>query len=149
MTRFTSAQLPNEVYKTPLKEVLIDIERRYDIKIEYTKKFHEGLVKGVDVLFPTWRYRVDVEETLTNILTPLYIEFKKTGDKVYQLTDYTYYLQPVEEGKKRLNQLITSYPTLNLWEARKVNYVNVLWNSGVFPRFPRRLLSILYILQKE
>ncbi len=60
----TSGQLPSEVYKKPLKEVLTDIEKRYDIKLQYS----ENLVKDLVVLYPTWRYRTDTEATLTNIL---------------------------------------------------------------------------------
>lgn len=137
LTCFTSAQLPNEVYKTSLKAVLIDIEKRYDIKIEYTAKFHEGLVKGVDVLFPTWRYRVDVDSTLSNILKPLFIEFEKVGDSVYKLTDFSYYRQPVEEGKERLDHLLASYPTLQIWEARKSELRKCFmeqWRLSPFPR---------------
>ena len=60
------AQVPQDVYKKSLKEVLPEIEKRHDIKIQ----FSESLVKGVDVLYPSWRYRIDTEETLTNILPP-------------------------------------------------------------------------------
>jgi hypothetical protein len=63
----TSAQLPQDVYKKPLKEVLTDIEKRYKIKLEY----NENIVKGIDVMYPTWRYRIEIEPTLTNILMPL------------------------------------------------------------------------------
>ena len=111
----TSAQLPQDVYKKPLKEVLTDIEKRYKINLEY----NENIVKGVDVMYPTWRYRVDVEPTLTNILMPLDMVFQKTGNKVYQVTKYTYYQRPVEEGKKHLDQLLSSYPVLPAWESRK------------------------------
>ena len=61
------SQLPADVYKKPLKEVLTDIEKRYNIKLQYS----ESLVKDIVVLYPTWRYRVDIEPTLNNILLPL------------------------------------------------------------------------------
>ncbi len=109
------SQLPQEVYKKPLNEVLTDIEKRYDIKLQYS----ENLVKGVEVMYPTWRYRMDTEETLTNILLPLDMVFQKTGDKAYQISKYAYHVRPVEEGRKHLEKLLASYPDLKSWEARK------------------------------
>jgi hypothetical protein len=100
------SQSPQDVYKKPLKEVLTDIEKRYNIKLQYSK----SLVKGVDVMYPTWRYRMDTEETLTNILMPLDMIFQKTGDKVYQIGKYAYHIKPVEEGRKHLEKLLASYP---------------------------------------
>jgi hypothetical protein len=109
------AQKPEDIYKKPLKEVLTDIEKRYKIKLQYS----ESLVKGVDVLYPTWRYRSDIVSTLQNILMPLDMVFEKAGDNTCQINKFTYYLRPVEEGKKHLEQLLASYPRLELWETRK------------------------------
>jgi len=110
-----SAQLPEDVYKKSLKEVLTDIEQRYDIKLQYS----ESLVRGVDVMYPTWRYRTETEPTLTNILLPLDMVFQKSGDNTYQISKYVYNQRPVEEGKKHLDQLLASYPVLQDWETRK------------------------------
>jgi dienelactone hydrolase len=112
---FANAQVPQDVYRKPLKEVLSEIEKRHDIKIQYS----ESLVKGVDVLYPSWRYRIDTEETLTNILLPLDMIFTKTGEKSYQVSKYTYNERPVEEGKKHLDQLLSLYKDLTAWETRK------------------------------
>jgi dienelactone hydrolase len=110
------AQLPSEVYKKQLKEVLNDIEKRYDIKFQYS----ESLVRGVDVMYPTWRYRTETEATLNNILLPLDMVWEKTGENTYQVKKFNYYERPVEEGKKHLTQLLAAYPTVQLWESRKV-----------------------------
>lgn len=109
------AQLPQDTYKRPLKEVLTDVERRYNIKLEYS----ENIVKGIDVMYPTWRYRIGIEPTLINILMPLDMVFEETGNKVYQVSKYTYYQRPVEEGKKHLDQLLSLYKDLPAWESRK------------------------------
>ena len=111
-----NAQLPSEVYKKNLKEVLTDIEKRYDIKFQYP----ESLVRGVDVMYPTWRYRTETETTLNNILMPLDMVWEKTGEKTYQVNRFNYYQRPVAEGKKHLTQLLEAYPTLPQWETRKV-----------------------------
>jgi dienelactone hydrolase len=109
------AQVPQEVYKKSLKEVLQEIEKRHDIKIQ----FSESLVKEVYVLYPSWRYRIDTEETLTNILFPLDMIFTKTGEKQYQISKYAYHVRPVDEGMKHLEQLISLYKDLPAWESRK------------------------------
>jgi dienelactone hydrolase len=110
-----NAQVPQDVYRKPLKDVLQEIEKRHDIKIRYS----ESLVKGVEVLYPSWRYRIDTEETLTNILFPLDMIFTKNGEKSYQVTKYAYHVRPVEEGKKNLDQLLSLYKSLPAWELRK------------------------------
>jgi dienelactone hydrolase len=109
------AQSPQDVYRQPLKEVLTDIMRKYDVQIQYS----ESLVKGVEVTYPTWRYRNDIETTLVNILMPVDMVFEKTGDSIFRISRYSYYQRPVEEGKKHLDKLLSLYPTLAEWEARK------------------------------
>ena len=103
--RTTDAQKPEDVYKKPLKEVLGEIEKRYKVKLQY----NENNIKDLFVLYPTWRYRVDIEPTLNNILMPLDMIFLKTGENNYQVSKYVYYERTVEEGKKHLDQLLESY----------------------------------------
>jgi hypothetical protein len=109
------AQKPEDVYRKPLKEVLTQIEKKYNVKLQYS----ESLVKGVNVLYPTWRYRSDIESTLQNILMPLDMIFEKTGGNVYQVSKYAYHIRPVEEGQKHLDQLLASYTDVGKWELRK------------------------------
>jgi dienelactone hydrolase len=109
------AQVPPDVYRKPLKDVIQEIEKRHDIKIRYS----ESLIKGVDVLYSSWRYRIETEETLANIFMPLDMIFEKTGDKQYQINKYAYHVRPVEEGKKHLGQLLSLYKDLSAWESRK------------------------------
>lgn len=115
--RTAVAQKPEDVYKKPLKEVLAEIEKKYKVKLQYS----ENIVKDVFVMYPTWRYRVDIEPTLNNILMPLDMIYQKTGENVYQVSKYVYYQRPVEEGKKHLDQLLASYPVLQAWEIRKTD----------------------------
>ena len=109
------SQKPADTYKKPLKEVLIDIEKRYKVKLQYS----ENIVLNQFVLYPTWRFRADIEPTLNNILMPLDMIFQKTGENTYQISKYVYYQRPVDEGKKHLDLLLSSYPILQAWEARK------------------------------
>jgi dienelactone hydrolase len=109
------AQTPDEIYRKPLMEVLLDIQDRYKVTLQY----RENIVMDLTVSYPTWRYRTDIEQTLDNILLPLDLVYEKTGDKIYRIDKFAYYKRTVEEGKKYLNQLLDVYPTLQLWETRK------------------------------
>jgi len=109
------SQTPQEVYHKPLKDVLTDIGKKYNVELQYS----ESLIKGVEVSYPTWRYRSDIETTLANILMPFDMIYEKTGNNIYRISKYTYYQRPVEEGKQHLERLLALYPVLPAWEARK------------------------------
>jgi hypothetical protein len=142
----TFAQLPEDVYRKPLKEVLTDIEKKYNIKLQYS----ESLVKGVDVMYPTWRYRSDTEQTLTNILLPLDMIFQKTGDAVYQVSKYAYHQRPVEEGRKHLERLLASYPTQAAWDLRKAELRNCfLQQLGLTPMPKKTPLNPIYTEKRK
>jgi hypothetical protein len=135
------SQLPQDVYKKPLKEVLTDIEKKYKIKLQYS----ETLVKGVDVMYPRWRYRMDVEPTLNNILMPLDMIYQKTGDNVYQVSKYVYSERPVEEGKRHLAQLLASYPDQTAWDLRKAELRKCfLEQMGLAPMPKKTPLNPIY-----
>jgi dienelactone hydrolase len=135
------AQSPQDIYKKPLKEVLIDIEQRYNVKLGYS----ENLVKGVYVMYPTWRYRTETEPTLINILYPLDMVFQKTGDNTYTISQYVYYQRPVEDGKKHLDQLLASYPVINAWETRKAELRKCFFEQlGLSPMPKKTPLNPIY-----
>jgi dienelactone hydrolase len=131
---YGNAQLPSEVYRKPLKEVLTNIERRYDIKFQYS----ENLIKDLIVMYPTWRYRTDTEATLANILLPLDLVYEKVGEKTYQLSRFSYFQRPVEEGKKHLDQLLAAYPTVGLWETRKAELRKCFLEQLKLSPFPKK-----------
>jgi hypothetical protein len=132
--RISTAQLPQDVYKKPLKEVLSDIELRYKIKLEYS----ENVVKGVYVMYPTWRYRVDTEQTLTNILYPLDFIFLKKSENVYQVSKFEYWRKTPAEGKQHLDQLLASYPVLSSWEVRKAELRKCFFEQLRLSPLPRK-----------
>jgi hypothetical protein len=127
-------QVPADVYKKPLKEVLIDIEKKYKIKLQYS----ESLVKGVDVMYPTWRYRSETEKTLTNILLPLDMIFQKTGENTYQVSKYAYHQRPVEEGRKHLERLLSSYTSQAEWDIRKAELRKCFLEQLGLSPFPKK-----------
>jgi hypothetical protein len=113
-TGIITAQSPRDIYRKPLREVLPDIEKKYGIDLQYS----ENLVRDLYVMYPTWRFRSSVEETLNNILLPLDLVYTKTGD-AYQVTRFDYYRRSPEEGKLHLDRLLSSYRAVDEWESRK------------------------------
>jgi dienelactone hydrolase len=127
------AQLPADVNKMPLKEVLADIEKRYNIKLQYS----ENIIKDMEVQYPVWRYRVDIEQTLNNVLSPLNLVYEKTGDRAYQISRFNYYQRPVEEGRKHLALLLATYPDMMSWENRKTELRKCFFAQLGLDPFPR------------
>ena len=128
------SQVPSETYKKPLKEVIADIEKKYGVKIQYS----DNNVKDQFVLYPTWRYRSEIETTLNNILMPLDFIYQKTGENVYQISKYSYYQRPVEEGRKHLEKLLASYPDQQKWETRKAELRNCFLEQLRLSPLPKR-----------
>src|SRR6185437_10553105 len=81
-------------YKKSLKAVLDEIEARFHVKIKYS----EADVKGKEVTYADWRFRNTVDETLTNVLTPLDMKVNKEGPTTYKLKNFEYNNWPVADG---------------------------------------------------
>jgi hypothetical protein len=141
-----AAQSPQDVYKKPLKEVITDIETKYKIKLQYS----ESLIKGVDVLYPTWRYRSGIEETLTNILMPLDMIFERTSEGVYKISKYAHHVRPVDEGKKHLDRLLASYTTQSAWDLRKAELRKCFFEQLELSPFPKKTaLNPIYTAKRQ
>jgi sugar phosphate isomerase/epimerase/dienelactone hydrolase len=110
-----SQQNTDNLYRKPLKEVLIDIQKKYGVTIKYA----DSMLTNKWVNYADWRYRSDVESTLDNVLKPLDMKVKKEKDKVYKLSYYEYYRWDVEEGWAELDRIASQYKTINEWEKRK------------------------------
>ncbi len=128
------SQLQQDVNNKALKDVLSDIEKRYNIDLQYS----ESLVNGLNVKYPTWRYRSEIEATLYGILYPLDLVFEKTGERVYQVSRFNYYQRPVEEGKKHLDLLLKSYPDQELWDKRKAVLRKCFFEQLQLSPFPKK-----------
>lgn len=111
----TAQQTSDSAYKRTLKEVLDDIQKKYNIKIRYT----EAQVADKWVTYADWRYRPDVDATLNNLLMPLDMKVKKEKDKSYKLSAYEYYRWPVQEGWEELDRIAAQYKNAPEWETRK------------------------------
>ena len=108
-------QTADDAFARPLKEVIADIETRFHVKIRYP----ETLVKDKVVTYANWRFRPELEKTMSNILSSQDITFTKEAERKYKLQSYQYHLKTPEEGKEQLAFLATRYQDQPSWEARK------------------------------
>ena len=108
-------QNTDNFYRKSLKEVLSDIEKKYDVKIKYA----DSMVVDKWINYAEWRFRNDAEATMDNVLKPLDMKVKKEKDKVYKLSYYEYYRWPVEEGWAELDRIASQYNNIAEWEKRK------------------------------
>jgi Acetyl xylan esterase (AXE1) len=113
--RLHAQQNSDEAYRKPLKEVILEIEKRYGVQIKYA----DSMVANKIVAYADWRYRADVETTLDNVLKPLDMKVRKEKDKVYRLGYYEYYRWTVEDGWAELDRIASQYLTIGEWEKRK------------------------------
>lgn len=109
------AQTSDDQFKLPLKTVIAQISSKYGVTIRYP----EDLVKDKWVTYAQWRYRPELEQTLSNVLASQDLTFAKEGDKKYKLQAYQYHLKTVEEGKEQLAYLSSLYHDVQSWQLRK------------------------------
>ncbi|WP_256012312.1 DUF4974 domain-containing protein [Desertivirga xinjiangensis] len=109
------AQTSDDAFKKPLKEVISQIENQYKVKIRYS----EDLVKDRFVSYAGWRFRPDLEKTLSNVLSSQDITFTKEGEGKYKLDNFRYHLKTPAEGREQLEYLSTLYDDVPSWEKRK------------------------------
>jgi len=125
-----SAQTVEENYRKPLKEVLTQIENRFQVKLS----FDEKLIAGRTVNYAQWRFKDDLESTLQAVLVPLDLVFTKNGEQSYKIEAFQYHRCSVEDGLKHLNRLLSLYPMLPDWEKRKAELQQCILSSlGLLP----------------
>lgn len=117
VTVFNAAaqQTSDNAYTKPLADVLHEAEQRFNISIRYP----DSLVKNKMLTYADWRFRADVDETLSNILTPLDLVATKTDSGKYKIKAYEYYRTTVGDGKAKLDHLASKYHNKQGWELRK------------------------------
>jgi hypothetical protein len=137
LSQHLNAQTSDDQFKEPLKDVLNDIQKRFGVTIRYT----EELVKDKWVTYAEWRYRPDLEQTLSNVLASQDLTFAKEGDKKYKLQNFQYHLKTVEEGKQQLEWLKTLSPDLASWQKRKAELKTCILSKLKLSKMPQAPLS--------
>jgi len=113
--KLSGQQNSDEAYRKPLKEVLVEIEKRYGVQLKYA----DSLVANKTVSYAEWRFRPDIEATLNNVLNPFDMKVRKEKDSVYRVGYYEYYRWAVEDGWAELDRIASLYNNVAEWEKRK------------------------------
>jgi dienelactone hydrolase len=140
-------QMPNtdNQYKQSLLTVLKQIETRFNVKIKYT----DAQVKDRWVNYAGWRFRSTVDETLSNVLTPLDLKVNKEKDKVYKLKEYEYHRWEVKDGWAFLDTLASKYHDKMSWENRKAQIRPALYEALLLSPLPKKPNSSPIITAKR
>lgn len=139
------AQNSDSNYKLPLKDVLSEVEKRFDIKIKY----NDNQVAGKFLEYANWRFRQDVDETLKNILAPLDLKVNKEGDKTYKLKEYEYYRWEIKDGWDFLDGLSKKYNNKASWELRKETLRPQLFAALKLSPLPVKPASKIILVNKR
>ena len=102
-------------YDKSLKEVLKDIESRYQVELSYS----DNLVKDKIVTHAFWRFREEAEATLGLVLGPFDLVFYKNDKGIYEISAFQYHRRPPQEGARHLDRLSALCPDLASWEKRR------------------------------
>jgi len=132
-----AAQTSDDEFKEPLKQVLNEIQKRFGVSIRYP----EELVKDKWVTYAEWRYRPDVEQTLSNVLASQDLTYSKEAEKKYKLQHFQYHLKTVEEGVQQLEWLKKISPDLASWEKRKAELRTCILSKLKLTKIPPDPLS--------
>jgi hypothetical protein len=127
------AQTSDDQYKKQLKQVLDEVQKRFDITIRYP----EELVNNRWVTYADWRFRPDLEKTLNNILSSQDLTFVKEGDKKYKIKNYEYYRWTLEDGKEQALHLSSLYDDTVAWKKRKDELKSCIWSALQLDHFPK------------
>lgn len=129
----------------PLKEVLNTIETRYNVKLSY----NENQVKDKTVQHAFWRFRDDVESTLSLILGPFDLVFHQNKEGVYEISAFQYHRRPPAEGKKHLDRLSVLYPDQESWNERRNELKSCIQNHLNLDPWPEKTPLIPVVTPKR
>ncbi|MFC2136961.1 alpha/beta hydrolase family protein [Bacteroidota bacterium] len=108
-------QNSDDQYKKTLKDVLDEIEQKFEVKLKYK----DELIREKWVTYADWRFRPSLEKTFINVLLPLDLMAVEQGENTYKIKNYRYPEIPVKEGIEFLEYYSTFYNDLNSWKKRK------------------------------
>ena len=133
-----SAQQSKDVYQKPLDEVLSTIKEQYHVELQFEPKNTKGKV----VTYAMWRFRTDIKETLDNVLKPLDLVWKETGENKFEIAKYEYFRKSFSEGKKHLEHLETFYASAEAFDQRKEMIRScMLQTLGINPAIKKNSLN--------
>ena len=138
-------QTADSAYSRPLIDVLLDIEKQFDIKIKYDKT----MIDGKTLKYADWRIKPwSAEESLYGVLAPFDYTFVMDNGK-YKIKSFEYARTNVEGGRKFLNYLETLYSDKASWEKRKVEIKTCLPKALKLSPLPKQPDSKVILTPKR
>ncbi|MDR0542486.1 MAG: acetylxylan esterase [Dysgonamonadaceae bacterium] len=138
-------QTADSAYTRPLKAVLADIEKRFNIQLKYDAKMIDGkMLKYADWRIKPW----SAEESLRAVLAPFDYTFVMDNSK-YKIKEFEYPRTNVEEGAKFLAYLETQYGNRQEWEKRKAEIKSCLPGALKLSPLPPRPQSAVILTPKR
>lgn len=131
------SQNSDDQYRKPLVVVLQDIQKKFNVTIKYD----QNMVKDRWVTYADWRFRNDVDVTLTNVLSPLDLKVNKEGPGKYKLKNYEYHRWSVEDGWQKMDSIASLYHDVASWAKRKVQLKKELYDALKLSNLPEKPLS--------
>ncbi|MBR5060616.1 MAG: hypothetical protein IKX24_00565 [Prevotella sp.] len=111
----TSAQTFETKYTRPLGDVLIDIEKRFNIRLKYNVD-----TTGLKLTYADFRIRpYSIDETMRNVLSPFDFVAAYQDKNIYKIKPYEYPRRQPEDGKKLIPYLASLYNNKVEWETRR------------------------------
>ena len=110
-----AAQTFEDNYTRSLHDVMADVQKRFGIRLKYDMD-----TTGVKITFADFRIRpYSVEETLTNLLSPL--DFKPVFQQgnLWKVKRYEYPRRQPADGEKLIAWLTSLYNNKAEWESRR------------------------------
>lgn len=110
------SQTSDNKFRKPLRDVLKEIEVRFNVKLRISDKDVAGKVLD----YAEWRMRPDLEKTLSNVLAPFDLVYLPDGaPNKFKIQGYQYHLRSKDDAKQLLNHLAGLYSNKEQWEARR------------------------------
>ena len=139
------AQTTDTKYSVPLDEVLKTIENKFKVTIKY----NEEQLKDKYIEYGFWRFRGNVEETLSNILSPLDLKANKEAENKYKIKEYEYFRWKEEDGWQFLKELSAQYSDRSSWQIRKDSLRRDLFKALKLSPMPPRPSSEPFVTKKR
>jgi hypothetical protein len=110
------SQTSDNQFQRPLREVLKEIETRFDVKLRISERDADGKM----LTYANWRMRPDLETTLKNVLAPFDLVHLPDGaPNKFKIQGFQYHVRSVDEAKVTLDHMASKYKNQAEWEKRK------------------------------
>lgn len=128
------SQNSDNKFNQPVTKTIEHIEDIFGVQIKDDRNLLEG--KSLD--YADWRIRQgNLEVSLTAILAPFDLMYRKESDSVYGIRKFDYPRRTPDVGQERLNYLRNLYDTKEEWESRKADLKSCMIDALMLNSSPK------------